>query len=102
MAALLELVNRRLTPVSTRTYAKAAPSLLAFDGRPLARRLAAPTLVVLGRLDRVANVSTCIELARALPAGELMLVDDVAHFPHIEAPGAVEPAIVAHLAGAAR
>jgi pimeloyl-ACP methyl ester carboxylesterase len=102
MEALLELAHRRLTTVPTSTFARAAPPLLAFDARPAAHRLTAPTLVVLGRLDRVANVTACTEFARALPDGELLLVDDVAHFPHLEAPATVEPAVVAHLAGTAR
>jgi len=37
-------------------------------------------------------------LVSVLPAGRMLRLPDVAHFPHFEAPGEVLPALVEHLA----
>jgi pimeloyl-ACP methyl ester carboxylesterase len=71
---------------------------MAFDVRPLASRIAQPALVVAGARDRVTPVEGALRLVSVLPAGRMLRLPDVAHFPHLEAPGEVLPALAEHLA----
>lgn len=99
---LLEMACRRLTRTSTATLARSAPPLLAFDGRPLARSIRQPTLVVIGTRDRVVVPAEVIAFARLLPAGRLLRVPGVGHFPQFEAPERTIAAIAAELADPSR
>lgn len=98
MADLLDLASDRLAGADLRAMVEWARAGLALDLRPLARRVAEPALVVCGELDRVTRPATAAALAAALPAGRLMAVPGAAHFPHLERPEAVVPAVVRHLA----
>lgn len=98
MAALLELASERLAAADLRAMADWAASGMAFDVRPLAPRVAQPALVVAGAGDRVTPVAGALRLVSVLPAGRILRLPDAAHFPHLEAPAEVLPAIVDHLA----
>jgi pimeloyl-ACP methyl ester carboxylesterase len=97
MAALLEEASERLTEADVRAMADWAARALSLDVRPLAPRLPQPSLVVTGALDRITRPAGAQWLAGALPAGRLLRLDDVGHFPHLEAAGRVLPAVVEHL-----
>lgn len=97
MAALLDEAGERLAGADVRAMADWAAAALALDVRPLAPRIAQPVLVVAGALDRVTRPAGAVWLADALPAGRLLHLSGVGHFPHLEAPGRVLPAVVGHL-----
>jgi len=98
MAALLELASGRLVDADLRAMADWAAAGMAFDVRPLAPRMAQPTLVVAGDRDRVTPVQGALRLVSVLPGGRILRLRDVAHFPHLEAPSDVLPAVVEGLA----
>lgn len=98
MAALLELASDRLVDADLHAMADWAANGMAYDVRPLAPRMAQPTLVVAGNHDRVTPVEGALRLVSVLPAGRMLRLPDVAHFPHLEAPGQVLPALAEHLA----
>jgi pimeloyl-ACP methyl ester carboxylesterase len=58
----------------------------------------APALLVSGARDRVTRPAGADQLAGALPHARLLRLDGVGHFPHLEAPDRVLPAIAEHLA----
>jgi pimeloyl-ACP methyl ester carboxylesterase len=98
MAALLDLAADRLARADLGAMVQWARAGLGIDLRPLARRVAQPALVVAGELDRVTRPADVALLAGALPAGTLVRVPGAAHFPHLERPESVVPALVRHLA----
>lgn len=57
-----------------------------------------PTLVVVGRDDRLTPPKYAAFLARAIPGARLVEVDDAGHFPQLEQPAAVNAALRAFLA----
>jgi len=96
--ALLELASDRLVDADLRAMADWAASGMALDVRPLAPRMPQPTLAVAGSRDRVTPVEGALQLVSVLPAGRMLRLPDIAHFPHLEAPGEVLPALADHLA----
>jgi pimeloyl-ACP methyl ester carboxylesterase len=97
MAALLELASDRLAGADLRAMVDWAARGMALDVRPLAPRIAPPALVVAGARDRVTPVEGALRLVSVLPAGRMLRLPDVGHFPHLEAAGEVLPAVVDHL-----
>ena len=97
LAALLQEAGDRLVRADLHAMADWGASGLALDVRPLASRITRPALVVVGTLDRVTKPPGARWLADALPAGRLLTLPRVGHFPHLEAAGEVVPAIVEHL-----
>ncbi len=94
MAGLLAEAADRLGRADTRAMAGWAAGALAYDVRPAVPGLSMRALVVVGALDRVTRPDGARALARALPAGRLLEVEGVGHFPHLEAAGRVVPAVV--------
>ncbi len=98
MAELLDEATDRLARADVRAMADWAASALALDLRPRARAVTAPVLLVSGARDRVTRPAGAEALAAALPDARLLRLDGIGHFPHLEAPGAVLPAVAEHLA----
>ena len=98
MAPLLQEASDRLTTADLRAMADWASLGLGTDVRPLAARLRQPSLVIVGTLDRITRPPGAEWLAEALPAGRLLQLPGVGHFPHLEEPATVLPALVGHLA----
>lgn len=94
MQELLQSASDRLLSADVRAMSDWAAGALGYDVRPLAAAMPQPALVVCGALDRITRPSGAHWLARALPGGRLLDVPAVAHFPHLEAPEVVLPAIV--------
>jgi pimeloyl-ACP methyl ester carboxylesterase len=57
-----------------------------FDYRPRAGRIAAPTLVIHGGADTTVPLPASEAWTRAIPDARLLVLPDVGHFPHVEAP----------------
>ncbi len=62
------------------------PGLDEEETRELCRRLRCPVLVIQGAEDRITGSSRGIELARAIPGAELVLLDGAGHGPHARDP----------------
>ena len=56
-----------------------------FDFRPEIRTIAAPTLIVHGARDGI-PVASSQELCELIPDAQLVVLPDVGHLPHVEAP----------------
>jgi pimeloyl-ACP methyl ester carboxylesterase len=63
----------------------------------LARGVAAPTLVIGGRQDRLVDVRVAPQVARAVPDGRLLILEGVGHVAQMEVPRTVARAVVALL-----
>lgn len=69
-----------------------------FDYRPEAQRISAPTLVVHGGADFI-PLAGSEAWTRAIPDARLLVLPDVGHFPHVEAPSAFFDAVETFLGG---
>ena len=96
-AALLDAASEQLLAADLRAMADWAAGGMALDVRPLAPRIAQPTLVVSGMRDRVTRPASATRLVSVLPGGRLLSLPDAGHFPHLEEPAIVLPAIAGHL-----
>lgn len=72
--------------------------ILAVDGRAKLAAIRTPTLVVHGRLDRVFPVAMAEELAKGIPAAQLVLFEDSGHSPNLEEPERFNEVVGAFLA----
>jgi pimeloyl-ACP methyl ester carboxylesterase len=62
-------------------------------------RVAAPSLLIWGREDKVVPVSYAADFAALLPDSRTVLFDEAGHNVHLERADAVADAVVGHLAG---
>ena len=69
-----------------RSLLSATNYLLRDDVRPLLPRVAAPTLLVWGRLDPMTPLAHGEEMARLIPDAKLISFDDAAHMPMVDCP----------------
>lgn len=69
-----------------------------FDLMERVRGVRAPTLVVVGRDDRLTPPKYATHLARTIPGARLVEIDAAGHFPQLEQPGAVNAALRVFLA----
>jgi pimeloyl-ACP methyl ester carboxylesterase len=97
-AALLQEAADRLLDADLGAITDWAASGIALDVRPLAPRLRQPTLVVTGMLDQITRSAGATRLVSVLPAGRLLQLPRAAHFPHLEEPAIVLPALAESLA----
>lgn len=70
-------------------YALAAEALVCFDGEPELAGIRVPVLAVAGAEDRAVPASVSEELARRVPNGRFMRLDDAAHAAPLEQPEAL-------------
>lgn len=56
------------------------------DPVPLLKRITAPTLLLWGRQDGMIPIANSADYAAALPKHQLVVLDDLGHLPHEEAP----------------
>lgn len=61
------------------------------------RRVAAPTMLVWGREDKVVPVSYAADFAGRLPDSQTVLLDGAGHNVHVEREAAVAAAVIGHL-----
>lgn len=69
-----------------------------FDAMARVTAVRVPTLVVVGRDDRLTPAKYAAFLATAIPGARLVEVDAAGHFPQLEQPAAVHAAFLAFLA----
>lgn len=98
LEALLDAAADRLLAADVPTMVDWAESGVAEDLLPLAAAIPARTLVVAGGRDTLTPPAPASRLAGALPDGTFLEVAGAGHFPHLERPEVVMPAIVEHLA----
>ena len=99
---LLEEATDRFAATDTRTLARSAAPLLEFDARPVARDVRSDILLMLGAEDRVIDNSAARWAIAPAPRERSIVIPEVAHFPHFEAPEQALPVIVEHLRSVAR
>jgi pimeloyl-ACP methyl ester carboxylesterase len=68
----------------------------------IARRVAAPTLIIGGTSDRLVDVRVSPQVARAIPDSRLLMLAGVGHVAQIEDPHTVARAVLAFLDELAR
>jgi pimeloyl-ACP methyl ester carboxylesterase len=92
-----ELARRTMNP------ALAGPGLALLFRLNVVQQLAritSPTLVVVGSRDPLTPVAAAVEVVDALPAvlGRLAIIDDAGHFPWLDRPDLLWPALTGYLA----
>src|SRR5207302_7313941 len=83
------------TPVEG--YAATCEALAAMDLRDDLPRIVASTLVIAGAEDKATPLEHSEEIARRIPAAELVVIPDAPHLANIEQPDAVTDKILGHL-----
>lgn len=69
----------------------------SFDLRPELARVEAPTLVLAGARDFICGPQPAREIAAAIPAAELVVIEDAGHFVHVEQPEALREEVLRFL-----
>jgi len=64
-----------------------------------AHRIAAPTLIVWGKADRIVDPAYAQEFAKRIAGARITLIDQAGHLPHLEQPDAVAQAVQGFLGG---
>ncbi len=82
---------------SKTAFARQVTAIAEFDGRSLAPLIQAKTLVLAGKEDLLFDVDTCTALARAIPDGQIVVLEGVAHSIHMESPRTFTECIVQFL-----
>jgi 3-oxoadipate enol-lactonase len=75
-------------------YAAAAEAIAAADRTEATRALRLPTLVLVGALDAATPPSDAEALRDAIPGARLIVLENAAHIPTVEAPDAVNRALL--------
>jgi len=78
-------------------YAATCEALAAMDLRDDLPRITASTLVISGAEDQATPVNQGEEIARRIPAAELVVMPDAAHLANMEQPDAVASRIIDHV-----
>ncbi len=102
--AVEEAVRRTMLPWRAEAYLRSFRGLVASFLRAylpgsgslwrLASRVAAPTLVVSGRQDRLVDVRVAVQVARTIPDSRLLILDGVGHVAQMEVPRKVARATI--------
>jgi len=90
-------IKARLLATPPEGYAATCDALAAMDLRDDLARITASTLVIAGAEDQATPPEYAKEMARRIPAAELVVIRDAAHLANIEQPEAVTNRIVRHL-----
>lgn len=96
---LVRGLRTMLTRTTVAGYAGACLAIRDADLRDDDARIAAPTLVVSGSGDAVTPPEAGAALRDAIPNARLVVIDDAAHILALEAPGALEAAVLPFLRG---
>ncbi|WP_249011219.1 alpha/beta fold hydrolase [Conexibacter sp. DBS9H8] len=67
-------------------FTTAMDAIIVHDFRHELRTIAAPTLIVHGRQDRLVPVRDAYEFARVIPASRVVVFEDTGHMPMLERP----------------
>jgi 3-oxoadipate enol-lactonase len=78
-------------------YAATCEALAAMDLRDDLPRIAASTLVIAGAEDQATPREHAQEIARRIPAAELVVIPGAAHLANVEQPDAVTARILGHV-----
>jgi 3-oxoadipate enol-lactonase len=96
-SAEAQRVLEELRGVRREGYAACCEAVGAFDFHDDLRRVAAPTLVVVGEEDPVATPETVEALLHGIPDTRLVSIPGAAHLVNVEQPEAFTGALLAHL-----
>jgi pimeloyl-ACP methyl ester carboxylesterase len=71
---------------ASEVWTEGLPQLMEMDLRHAVPRVRVPALVVVGDQDRVTPPAASVELAGALPEGQLLVVEGAGHMAMLERP----------------
>ena len=83
---LREVAAERIADNLRRNYLQSILAVLRFDLRKQVHRIAAPTLIIAGRLDRTVPLRAKIELESAIPGAHLEIIEDSGHATPLDSP----------------
>jgi pimeloyl-ACP methyl ester carboxylesterase len=90
VGAIKEMAQR----VGPEAYIRQQQAIMArVDSRPLLKVIRRPTLVLCGREDRITPVELHEEMADAIPAAQLVVVERCGHLSALEQPQAISDAM---------
>ncbi len=83
---VVEEIARHMRRARPAGYLAVARAIAATDARPWLAGLGQPALIICGEDDRVTGLEVSRSLHQGLPQGELLVIADAGHAPHIEQP----------------
>ncbi len=98
-AALVDRAVKMMRRVGAATYMRQEQAVMTrIDGRPSLAAIRCPTLVLCGRQDAATPLALSEEIANAIPAARLEIVEDCGHLSTMERPDDVNRALTQWLA----
>jgi 3-oxoadipate enol-lactonase len=80
----MDAYRARVAQAEVASLTAAVRACIAHDMGTALRRITTPTLVVVGALDHLTPRASAELLAAEIPDARLVVIDDAAHFPHVE------------------
>jgi pimeloyl-ACP methyl ester carboxylesterase len=98
-AALVAIVKAMARDIGKEAFVRQERAIMSrADSLPLLPRIACPTLALCGRQDALTPLERHEEIAAAVPAARLEIVDECGHLSTLERPAAVNAALERWLA----
>ena len=97
-AAAIDAALALMAGVPATTYRRAVAALVTFDRRADLPKIAVPTLVITGELDRTAPPEVARRMAERIPGAPCQVVPNAGHLLNLEQPAAFHAALLAFLA----
>ena len=93
-AELVDAVTQMAQRIGKDAYIRQQRAIMSrIDSRPFLKDIACPTLVLCGREDRITPVELHEEMAAAIPAARMVVIEHSGHLSALEQPQAVSDAM---------
>jgi pimeloyl-ACP methyl ester carboxylesterase len=93
-APLIKVIREMAQRTGIEAYLRQQNAIIARpDYRPMLPSMTCPSLVLCGRQDRLTPLENSEEMARAIPAAQLVVVEDCGHVSTLERPAEVNRAL---------
>jgi len=93
-APLIKVIREMAQRTGIEAYLRQQNAIIARpDYRPMLPSITCPSLVLCGRQDRLTPLENSEEMARAIPAAQLVVVEDCGHVSTLERPAEVNRAL---------
>lgn len=93
-AELVDAITQMAQRVGSEAYIRQQRAIMSrIDSRPSLKEIACPTLVLCGREDRITPLALHQEMAEAIPAARLTVIEGSGHLSPLEQPQAVSDAM---------
>jgi pimeloyl-ACP methyl ester carboxylesterase len=95
---IVEAIKKMSERVGRDAYIRQQRAIMGrADSRPILKKISCPTLMLCGREDRITPVELHEEMAHAMPAAHLSVIEQSGHLSALEQPQAVSEAMQAWL-----